>query len=116
MHKLFWQLVVVAFLVTVTEPAAIQRIKPTKLSPVIFMPGNGGSQLEARIREGVPASRFGCAERKGWFRLWLNVWDFLAGKHCMVMKVLQYQWFISLNLIMLFCHGKEYLVAYYFLA
>ena len=51
-----------------------------RLSPVIFIQGNGGSQLEARVDSEVSARSYGCPDRNGWFRLWLNVWDFLMGE------------------------------------
>ena len=62
--------------------AATPNRSPTqrRLSPVIFIPGNGGSQLEAKVDSSISARTFGCEEREGWFRLWLNVWEMILGK------------------------------------
>ncbi len=51
-----------------------------RLSPVVFIPGNGGSRLEAKLSSPALARSYGCPERQGWFQLWLNVWDLLLGK------------------------------------
>lgn len=58
-------------------PRGAQR----RLSPVIFIPGNGGSQLEAKVDASMSARSYGCEERTGWFRLWLNVWDMILGEY-----------------------------------
>ena len=50
------------------------------LSPVVFIPGNGGSQLEAKVDSSLSARAYGCQERQGWFRLWLNVWEMILGR------------------------------------
>ncbi|XP_030384122.1 group XV phospholipase A2-like [Scaptodrosophila lebanonensis] len=47
---------------------------PTKpsLSPVIFVPGDGGSQMDARLNKSqVP--HFLCQKTADWFNLWLNL-------------------------------------------
>ncbi|GAU96520.1 hypothetical protein RvY_07951 [Ramazzottius varieornatus] len=58
-------------------------IKPTRtpakppsdvqLSPVILLPGDGGSQLEARLNKPSVVHYFCAQKTKGWFDLWLNV-------------------------------------------
>ena len=62
--------------------AAVPNRSPTQriLSPVIFIPGTGASQLEAKVDSSISARTFGCEEREGWFRLWLNVWEMILGK------------------------------------
>ena len=74
-----------ALLFTLGNPAALPNQSPReaaqrRLSPVIFIPGNGGSQLEARVDSSISARSYGCQERTGWFRLWLNVWDMILGE------------------------------------
>ena len=47
-------------------------------SPLVFIPGTGASQLEAKIdREQVVASH--CPKQEPWNRVWLDVWQLLAG-------------------------------------
>jgi len=41
--------------------------------PAIFIPGNGGSQIWARLNRTVPPPHFFCARRSNWFELWLDV-------------------------------------------
>ena len=76
-----------AILFTLGNPAALPNqsprgAAPRRLSPVIFIPGNGGSQLEAKLDSPMLAKNYGCSqERTGWFRLWLNIWDLLLGEY-----------------------------------
>ena len=41
--------------------------------PAIFIPGNGGSQLWARLNRTSPPPHFFCTRRSNWFELWLDV-------------------------------------------
>jgi lysophospholipase-3 len=41
--------------------------------PVIFVPGNGGSQIWARLNRTSPPPHFFCTRRSNWFELWLDV-------------------------------------------
>lgn len=41
--------------------------------PAIFVPGNGGSQIWARLNRTSPPPHFFCARRSNWFELWLDV-------------------------------------------
>jgi lysophospholipase-3 len=41
--------------------------------PAIFIPGNGGSQIWARLNRTAPPPHFFCTRRSNWFELWLDV-------------------------------------------
>lgn len=41
--------------------------------PAVFIPGNGGSQLWARLNRTSPPPHFFCARHANWFELWLDV-------------------------------------------
>lgn len=41
--------------------------------PAIFIPGNGGSQLWARLNRTAPPPHFFCTRRSNWFELWLDI-------------------------------------------
>ena len=41
--------------------------------PAIFIPGNGGSQIWARLNRTLPPPHFFCARHSNWFELWLDV-------------------------------------------
>jgi lysophospholipase III len=41
--------------------------------PAIFIPGNGGSQIWARLNRTLPPPHFFCARHSDWFELWLDV-------------------------------------------
>lgn len=41
--------------------------------PAIFIPGNGGSQIWARLNRTTPPPHFFCARHSNWFELWLDV-------------------------------------------
>ncbi|CAF5010862.1 unnamed protein product, partial [Rotaria sp. Silwood1] len=41
--------------------------------PAIFIPGNGGSQIWARLNRTTPTPHFFCARHSDWFELWFNV-------------------------------------------
>ena len=41
--------------------------------PAIFIPGNGGSQIWARLNRTGPSPHFFCARHSNWFELWLDV-------------------------------------------
>jgi lysophospholipase-3 len=41
--------------------------------PAIFIPGNGGSQIWARLNRTSPPPHFFCARHSNWFELWLDV-------------------------------------------
>jgi len=46
------------------------------LSPVVFIPGDGGNRLEAKLdRSGCPNLKPSCSAKSDWFRLWLDVWQ-----------------------------------------
>jgi len=49
------------------------------LSPIVFIPGDGGNQLEARLAK--PEDSSGCPTvTSSWYRLWLDVWQLTKGK------------------------------------
>ncbi|UJR31414.1 hypothetical protein I4U23_018907 [Adineta vaga] len=41
--------------------------------PAIFIPGDGGSQIWARLNRTVPPPHFFCYRHSDWFELWLNL-------------------------------------------
>ena len=41
--------------------------------PAIFIPGDGGSQIWARLNRTLPPPHFFCARHSNWFELWLNL-------------------------------------------
>nr|BAJ99511.1 predicted protein [Hordeum vulgare subsp. vulgare] len=41
--------------------------------PAIFIPGNGGSQIWARLNRTSPPPHFFCARKSNWFELWLDI-------------------------------------------
>ncbi|CAF1525460.1 unnamed protein product [Adineta steineri] len=41
--------------------------------PAIFIPGNGGSQIWARLNRTSPPPHFFCSRHSNWFELWLDV-------------------------------------------
>jgi lysophospholipase III len=41
--------------------------------PAIFIPGDGGSQLWARLNHTTPPPHFFCARHSDWFELWLDI-------------------------------------------
>lgn len=41
--------------------------------PAIFIPGDGGSQLWARLNRTRPPPHFFCARHSNWFELWLDI-------------------------------------------
>lgn len=41
--------------------------------PAIFIPGDGGSQIWARLNRTLPPPHFWCYRHSNWFELWLDV-------------------------------------------
>lgn len=41
--------------------------------PAIFIPGDGGSQLWARLNRSTPPPHFFCRRHSDWFELWLDI-------------------------------------------
>lgn len=41
--------------------------------PAIFIPGDGGSQLWARLNHTTPPPHFFCSRHSNWFELWLDI-------------------------------------------
>ncbi|CAD6998418.1 group XV phospholipase A2 [Ceratitis capitata] len=61
-----------AILIVIGETQAGSFFKQRKLlSPVIFVPGDGGSQLEAKLNK--PDAPIYCFKKSDWFSLWLNL-------------------------------------------
>ena len=50
-----------------------------QLTPVILIPGKGGSQLEARYSHGYPTNSSCQHHHRGWYRLWMDVWQLFPG-------------------------------------
>ena len=48
------------------------------LSPLVFIPGTGGNQLEARLDK-PSVEHFYCAKRADWYRIWISVTELLPG-------------------------------------
>ena len=53
--------------------------KREKMPPIILIPGNGGSQIEAKIERQAEADD-SCSHQRDWFRLWLNVFEMFPGE------------------------------------
>ena len=78
----FRQVLGVVIVVTVASfcVALGHRTPANDLPPVVIVPGDGGSQLEARIqRKGLGTG--GCDVDEDWFRLWLNVLELRPGNN-----------------------------------
>ena len=41
--------------------------------PIVFIPGDGGSQLEAKLTDAGSPPGYNCDSNSDWFRIWLNV-------------------------------------------
>ena len=41
--------------------------------PAIFIPGDGGSQIWARLNRTLPPPHFFCSRHSNWFELWLDI-------------------------------------------
>ena len=51
----------------------------SSMSPIVFIPGDGGNQLEARLAK--PDDKSGCPTMtNSWYRLWLDVWQLTKGR------------------------------------
>lgn len=48
------------------------KYRSSKFNPVIFIPGDGGSQLEARLNKTYRV-HYICAEQSDWYDIWLNL-------------------------------------------
>ncbi|XP_065358344.1 phospholipase A2 group XV-like [Calliphora vicina] len=53
------------------KSAAVKPKEEKRLSPVIFVPGDGGSQVDAKLNKA--SSPIWCASKSDWFNLWLNL-------------------------------------------
>ena len=47
------------------------------LSPIVFVPGKGGSQLEARVRWPLLPH---CPKYENWYKMWMDVYTFFTGE------------------------------------
>ena len=65
---MFWQVtcLLLIFLLQQNIAASVQY-------PAIFIPGDGGSQLWARLNRTSPPPHFFCRRHSDWFELWLDV-------------------------------------------
>ena len=71
-------LVVVLGVLAVTGSVTSRSRSPHEnLPPIILVPGNGGSQLEARSEhvEPVTSPINSCPEKPEWFTLWVNMYE-----------------------------------------
>jgi len=57
---------------TVPPPAAEPRVHP-----IILVPGDGGSQIEARLNK-TEVAHFWCSKTSDWYDLWLNIEQMLT--------------------------------------
>jgi len=53
--------------------------RPSQLLPIVFVPGKGGSQIEARVnRTGrQDQGHTGCDKQLDWYRVWMDLWMFI---------------------------------------
>lgn len=49
-------------------------------NPIIFVPGDGGSQMEAKLTDAVSPPGYNCDTNKDWHRIWLDVLKMLPGR------------------------------------
>ncbi|KAK2183869.1 hypothetical protein NP493_293g01023 [Ridgeia piscesae] len=66
--------------------AAAAFVPSGPLTPVVFVPGKGGNQLEAKLDKLNTVND--CAKRSGWFRIWLDLWSVLVGEECIAENLL----------------------------
>jgi len=52
-------------------------IKKAKLHPVVLVPGDGGSQIEARLNR-TSTGHWWCSKTSDWYDLWLNINEMLT--------------------------------------
>ena len=64
-------------LLACSRPAVSAGNSRTEPTPVVIVPGDGSSVLEARLR-GKTSKHFYCARHSTWFRLWLNPLDLIS--------------------------------------
>ncbi|XP_011178445.1 phospholipase A2 group XV [Zeugodacus cucurbitae] len=65
----FW---IYVLLISIKEVVyAASYFKPKNISPVIFVPGDGGSQLEAKLNKS--SAPIYCSKKSDWYSLWLNL-------------------------------------------
>ena len=61
-----------------SRPIVLRTSWPNQLLPIVFVPGTGGSQIEARVNktgvsdQGLPE----CEKNRDWYRMWIDVWTF----------------------------------------
>lgn len=48
------------------------------ITPVIIVPGDGGSQIEAKLDK-PSVKHFQCSKKADWYTLWLSVTELLPG-------------------------------------
>ena len=66
--NMMWHLLLLSFICT------INTIHGDSIRyPAIFIPGNGGSQIWARLNRTSPPPHFFCARKSNWFELWLDI-------------------------------------------
>ena len=51
---------------------SLQDPDPGPLHPIILIPGDGGSQIEARLNK-TSTNHWWCSKVSGWYDIWLNV-------------------------------------------
>ena len=69
---------VLALLLIAAHLAHLAAASAASLSPVVIIPGDGGSQLEARATN-KPTPHFFCESSFDWSRVWLSVTSLLPG-------------------------------------
>ena len=100
----FRQVLGVVIVVTVASfcVALGHRTPANDLPPVVIVPGDGGSQLEARIqRKGL--GNGGCDVDEDWFRLWLNVLELRPGNN-KKRNNSKVRFFVQIQLVAIFRH------------
>jgi len=62
----------------VSRPVTLTATRSQHLLPIVFVPGKGGSQIEARVdRAGLPGQgRPDCERTLDWYRMWMDLWTF----------------------------------------
>lgn len=73
-----------------------------RLSPIIFLPGTGGSQLEARMGSfHLPPK--GCPKVTTWYRLWLDVMYIFTGRSAPLLVIFMLLFFMSMSCFVYVC-------------
>lgn len=71
------RLIIISIILTIINDVdnryVVERLATNSLSPVIFVPGDGGSQMEAKLNKPTTVHYICDKTTKDWFNIWLNL-------------------------------------------